>query len=75
MEVVIRKEANRIGGCIAGFLGALVLVVMVFSALSLLPEDHYLRRKLVEESVIGGMAVRLVPRARPGVEGLPVPFE
>ncbi|MBN2302079.1 MAG: CvpA family protein [Lentisphaerae bacterium] len=60
MQVVIEKEVDKIGGVIAGFVRASILVVIVFLLLNMWPHE-YLNRLFGEESVIGTAVLHCMP--------------
>lgn len=62
MRVLFEPTVDLLGGCVAGFLRALVLVILVFMCMNMWEHD-YLNRKFGEESVVGTLVLRWVPFA------------
>ena len=68
MKVVIEERADKVGGVIAGLLRSVLVVLIVFLALNLWPNER-LNRVFGEESLIGRVVLKAAPRAREYVEG------
>jgi len=67
MKIVIEERADKTGGVIAGLLRTSVMVLIVFLALNLWPNER-LNRIFGEESLIGRLVLKAAPRAREYVE-------
>lgn len=71
MKISFEGNLEKAGGCIAGFIRALILVLMVFMAMNMWPHE-YLNRTFGRESVIGSLVVKYMPAIKKQVEKLPV---
>lgn len=69
MKVVIEKEADKIGGCIAGFVRSSVIVIAVFLVMNMWPHD-YLNRQFGEESIIGSVVLKCMPSLRSALDDM-----
>jgi len=67
MKVVIEDRADKIGGVIAGLLRSVIMVLIVFLALNLWPNER-LNSMFGEESLIGRLVRKVAPSAREYVE-------
>jgi membrane protein required for colicin V production len=67
IKVAIEEGADKIGGVIAGLIRSVVMVLIVFLALNLWPDER-LNRAFGEESLIGRLVLKAAPRARAYVE-------
>jgi len=67
IKVVIEERADRIGGVIAGLLRSSTLVLIVFLALNLWPDEE-LNRTFGQDSLIGSLVLKAAPRAREYVQ-------
>lgn len=60
MQVVIEREADKIGGVIAGLVRSIILVAIVLLLMNMWPHQ-YLNRLFGEESMLGTVVVRCMP--------------
>ncbi|MDA0576464.1 MAG: CvpA family protein [Verrucomicrobia bacterium] len=63
LRVVVEGGVNRVGGVIAGVLRGLIVVVLVFAVLLVVPNEG-VHRRFGEESVVGTVVQRVMPRLR-----------
>lgn len=71
MKISFEGNIEKGGGCIAGFVRAVILVLVIFIAMNMWPHD-YLNRVFGRESIIGSVVVKYMPAVRKQVEKLPV---
>lgn len=71
MKISFEGRIEKTGGCIAGFLRAVTLVLVVFIAMNLWPYEPF-NRFFGEESVIGTVVIQHLPSATRQVEKLPI---
>jgi len=69
LKVVIEKEADKLGGLIAGFVRSAVMIIMLFLIMNMWPHE-YLNRKFGEESLIGSVVIRCMPSLQSAVGDL-----
>ena len=60
MKVVFEPKVDKPGGGLAGFISGAILVVIVFMAVNMWPNE-YLNRQFGRESIIGRAVVRCTP--------------
>lgn len=63
MNIVIGERADRIWGVIAGAIRSLLLVFIVFFAMTILPYEN-INRKFGEESFIGRILLKFSPKLK-----------
>jgi membrane protein required for colicin V production len=71
MKISFEGNIERIGGLLAGFIRATVLVLIIFVVMNMWPHE-YLTRIFGEESVIGRMVVRYMPAIEKQIDKIPV---
>jgi uncharacterized membrane protein required for colicin V production len=71
MKISFEGNIEKAGGCVAGFIRAFLLILIIFIAMNMWPHD-YLNRIFGKESIIGGVVVKYMPAIRKQVEKLPV---
>jgi uncharacterized membrane protein required for colicin V production len=69
-SVVIEQGVDKWLGCMAGFLRALVYVVIIFLAANLWPHK-FLNRQFGKESMIGRVILKVVPSVRSELDAAP----
>ena len=72
MKVVFEPGVDKPFGGLAGLLSGVLIVIIVFAAMNLWPHE-YLNRKFGEESVIGRVIVKWMPKAEETVDEIPIP--
>lgn len=71
MKISFEGGLEKTWGCVAGFIRSVILVLIVFIAMNLWPQE-YLNRVFGGESFIGSIVIRYLPAAARQVEKLPI---
>jgi uncharacterized membrane protein required for colicin V production len=71
MKISFEGNIEKVGGCIAGFIRALLLALVILVTMNMWPND-YLNRIFGKESIAGSVVVKYIPVIKKQVEKLPV---
>ena len=67
ISVVLEEETDKIAGVVAGFIKSTLFILIVFLFMNMIPHD-YLNRIFGEESAIGRVVLRFMPRIEEKLE-------
>jgi uncharacterized membrane protein required for colicin V production len=67
MKIVIEEPFNRVGGAIAGFLRATLIIIIIFIFMNLIPHE-YMNQKFGDESLVGSLIKPHIPNIEEQVE-------
>ena len=71
MKISFEGNLEKAGGCIAGFIRAVLLVLAIFITINMWPHE-YLNRLFCKESLIGSLVVKYTPAIKKQMEKLPL---
>ena len=63
MKIIFAPAIDKTGGCAAGFLRAVVVILIIFVMINMWPHD-YLNKLFGEESLIGRGVLKIMPTLR-----------